>query len=78
MVGTMDQQAPNGADYMVQPGGGSQTKEDVVNGITITAGSGSGTPVNGTGGASTPGSTGIIIQVKLKPLISSSRLLSRS
>ena len=52
----MDQQAPNGADFMVQPGGGQDT---VQNGITIAAGSGgSGTPVNGTGGGSTPGSTG--------------------
>ena len=53
----MDQQAPNGAEFMVQPGGG-QT-DAVQNGITIAASSGgSGTPVNGTGGGSTPGSTG--------------------
>ena len=54
----MDQQAPNGADFMVQPGGG--VNDAVQNGITLSANSGgSGTPVNGTGGGSTPGSTGI-------------------
>lgn len=54
----MDQQAPNGADFMVQPGGGQA--DAVQNGIAIAANSGgSGTPVNGTGGGSTPGSTGI-------------------
>ena len=53
----MDQQAPNGADFMVQPGGGQG--DAVQNGIAIAANSGgSGTPVNGTGGGSTPGSTG--------------------
>ena len=53
----MDQQAPNGADFMVQPVGGQS--DAVQNGITIAANSGgSGTPVNGTGGGSTPGSTG--------------------
>merc|ERR1719174_2244584 len=52
----MDQQAPNGADFMVQPGGGQN--DAVQNGITLSANSGgSGTPVNGTGGGSTPGST---------------------
>jgi hypothetical protein len=56
----MDQQAPNGADFMVQPGGGQV--DAVQNGISIAANSGgSGTPVNGTGGGSTPGSTGIKI-----------------
>ena len=53
----MDQQAPNGADFMVQPGGGQG--DAVQNGITIASNSGgSATPVNGTGGGSTPGSTG--------------------
>ena len=53
----MDQQAPNGADFMVQPGGGQG--DAVQKGIAIAANSGgSGTPVNGTGGGSTPGSTG--------------------
>ena len=48
----MDQQAPNGADFMVQPGGGQA--DAVQNGIAIAANSGgSGTPVNGTGGGST-------------------------
>ena len=57
-IGMMDQQAPNGADFMVQPGGGQA--DAVQNGIAIAANSGgSGTPVNGTGGGSTPGSTGI-------------------
>ena len=56
IIGMMDQQAPNGADFMVQPGGGPDA---VQNGIAIAASSGgSGTPVNGTGGGSTPGSTG--------------------
>ena len=59
-IGMMDQQAPNGADFMVQPGVGQG--DAVQNGISIAANSGgSGTPVNGTGGGSTPGSTGIEI-----------------
>jgi len=52
----MDQQAPNGADFMVQPGGGQG--DAIQNGITIAANSGgSATPVNGTDSGSTPGST---------------------
>ena len=54
--GTMDQQAPNGADYMVQPGGGqdgSPTGVPSINGI-INSGSQNG---GGTTGNSTPASS---------------------